>query len=100
MFLERIFNVFGRKLSLFPMSNPFDKRIYFFLDFFKNLHRMSLPQKDNFLQSLEELSYHERIHKAHQFGRDNKDSPDLVEWVKEMRKVRTLLYWRNIILAS
>jgi len=47
----------------------------------------NLPPKTDFLQTLESLSYHERIKKAHEFGRDNAASAQLSEWIAEMRKV-------------
>lgn len=46
----------------------------------------NLPPKTDFLQTLESLSYHERIKKAHEFGRDNAASAQLSEWIAEMRK--------------
>lgn len=48
----------------------------------------ALPNKSEFLQSLEGLSYHERTKKAYEFGRDNASSPQLTEWINEMRKVQ------------
>lgn len=51
---------------------------------------MSNPLRSLF-EAIKGLDYHERLHKAHEFGRTHADTVELGQWIEDLRKVGTVL---------